>query len=142
MKADTESGASRLTRWDSRLRVLHAPPSAGPHGGGSWERSLILPVAGWTCKAPCVHLGNEKAWVFFFFLNFLFCIGVRAKSLQSCRTLCDPLDCNPPGFSVHGIFQPRILEWVPMPSSEGSSQPRGSNPCLYVSCIGRQVLYH
>ena len=65
MRADTESGASHLARWDSRLRVLHAPPSAGPHGGGSWERSLILPVAGWTCKAPCVHLGNKKAWGFF-----------------------------------------------------------------------------
>ena len=39
------------------------------------------------------------------FLNFLFCIGVHAKSLQSCGTLCNPLDCNPPGFSVHGIFQ-------------------------------------
>ena len=61
LRADTESGASRLARWDSGLRVLHAAPSAGPHGGGSLERSLILPEGGWTCKAPCVHLGNEKA---------------------------------------------------------------------------------
>ena len=65
MRADTESAASRLARWACRPRVLHAPPSAGPQGGGSWERSLILPVAGWTCKAPCVYLGNEKAWGFF-----------------------------------------------------------------------------
>ena len=35
-----------------------------------------------------------------------------AKSLQSCLTLCDPMDCNPPGSSVHGIFQARIPEWV------------------------------
>ena len=43
---------------------------------------------------------------------------------QSCPTLCDPTDCSPPGSSVHGIFQTRILEWVAMPSCRGSSQPR------------------
>ena len=43
---------------------------------------------------------------------------------QSCSTLCDPLDCGPPGSSDHGILQARILEWVAMPSSRGSSQPR------------------
>ena len=43
---------------------------------------------------------------------------------QSCPTLCDPLDCSPPGSSVHGMFQARILEWVVMPSSRGSSQTR------------------
>ena len=41
-----------------------------------------------------------------------------------CLTLCDPMDCSPPGFSVHGILQERLLEWVTMPSSKGSSQPR------------------
>ena len=46
---------------------------------------------------------------------------VRAKSLQSCLTLCDPMDCSPPGSSVHGILQARILEWVAMPFSRGSS---------------------
>ena len=49
---------------------------------------------------------------------------VRAKLLQSCPTLCDPMDCSPPGSSVHGAFQARILEWVAMPSSIGSSQSR------------------
>ena len=49
---------------------------------------------------------------------------VRALSLQSCLTLWDPMDCNPPGSSVHGIFQTRILKWVAMPSSRGSSQPK------------------
>ena len=47
-----------------------------------------------------------------------------AKSLQSCPTLCNPLDCSPPGSSAHGILQARILEWVAMPSSRGSFQPR------------------
>ena len=36
-----------------------------------------------------------------------------AKSLQSCLTLCDPMDCSPPGSSVHGILQARIVEWLP-----------------------------
>ena len=44
-------------------------------------------------------------------------------SLQSCLTLYDPIDCRPPGYSVHGILQSRILEWVAMASSRGSSQP-------------------
>ena len=49
---------------------------------------------------------------------------VSAKSLQSYLTLCDPVDCSPPGSSVHGIFQVRVLEWVAMLSSRGSSQSR------------------
>ena len=40
-----------------------------------------------------------------------------AKSLQSCPTLCDPMDCSPPGSSVPGIFQARILEWIAIPFS-------------------------
>ena len=43
---------------------------------------------------------------------------------QSCPTLWDPMDCSPPGSSVHGNLQARILEWVVVPSSRGSSQPR------------------
>ena len=43
---------------------------------------------------------------------------------QPCPTLCDPVDCSLPRFSVHGILQARILEWVAIPFSTGSSQPR------------------
>ena len=43
---------------------------------------------------------------------------------QSCPTLCDPMDCSPPGFSVHGILQAKILEWVAIFFSRGSSQSR------------------
>ena len=42
----------------------------------------------------------------------------HAKSLQSCPTLCHPMDCRPPGSSVHGILQARILEWVTFPAPE------------------------
>ena len=51
---------------------------------------------------------------------------------QSCPTLSSPTDCSPPGFSVHGILQVRILEWITLPSSRGSSRPRDRNQ---VSCI-------
>ena len=57
-------------------------------------------------------------------------------------TLCDPMDYSLPGSSVHGILQARILEWVAMPSSRGSSPPRGQTHVAYVSCIGKCVLYH
>ena len=49
---------------------------------------------------------------------------MRAKWLQSCPTLCDSMDRSPPGSSVHGILQARILEWVAMPAFRRSSQPR------------------
>ena len=48
----------------------------------------------------------------------------HAQSLQQCLTLCDPMDCSLPGSSVHGILQAKILEWVAIPFSRGSSQPR------------------
>ena len=67
---------------------------------------------------------------------------VHVKLLQSCLTLYDPMDHSLPGSSVHGILQARILAWVAMPSSRGSSQPRDLTHVPYVSCIGRQVLYH
>ena len=59
-------------------------------------------------------------------------IIVCTKSLQLCPNLCNPVDCSPPGSSVHGVFQARILEWVAISSSRGSSQPRGR---ILVSCI-------
>ena len=43
---------------------------------------------------------------------YVYAAAATAKSLQSCLTLCDPMDCSLPGFSVHGIFQARVLEWV------------------------------
>ena len=64
-----------------------------------------------------------------------FSLCVCAKSLQSCLNLCDPMDCSPPGSSVHGILQARILEWVAISSSRGSSWPRDQTCISYVSCM-------
>ena len=50
-------------------------------------------------------------------------------------TLCDPMDCSPPGSSVHGIFQATLLEWAAISSSRGSSRPRDGTHISHVSCI-------
>ena len=73
-------------------------------------------------------------------LNILTC--VHAQLLPLCPTLCDPMDCSPPGSSFHGFLQARILEWVAVPFSRGSSRPRDQTHVSYVSCIGRWILYH
>ena len=53
-----------------------------------------------------------------------------------------PIDCSPPGSTVHWIFQARIRVWVAIFYSRGSSQPRDWTHISYVSSIGRQILYH
>ena len=58
---------------------------------------------------------------------------MHAKSLQSCPTLCDPRDCSLLSSTVHGILQERILEWVAMPFSRGSSQPRDQTQLSYIA---------
>ena len=60
----------------------------------------------------------------------------------SCLTLCYPMDYSPPGSSVHGIFQARILEWIFISSSRISSQPRDWTCVSWGFCIGRWILYH
>ena len=52
------------------------------------------------------------------------------------------MDCSPPVSSVHGLLQARILEWVAIPLSRGSSRPKNWTHVSWVSCIGMQVLYH
>ena len=66
-------------------------------------------------QQPSVTLGKIPS----FLKLFVQCMD--AKVLQSCPILCDSMDCSPPGFSVHGIFQARILEWTAISSSRGSS---------------------
>ena len=61
---------------------------------------------------------------------------VKVLAVQSCPTLFDPMDCSPPGFSVHGILQARILKWVAIPFSRGSSQLRDQT---HVSCIAGRL---
>ena len=95
----------------------------------------------WTIFQICIDLIIILCFhVLFWFFDHKACgilasqAGIKpalehAKLLQLYLTLCDPMGCSPPGSSVHGILQARILEWVSMPSSRGSSQPRDQT-CL------------
>ena len=90
-----------------------------------WLWLLML----WNRKLMCIDLENQRTNL----------AHLCVLATQSCLTLCDPILCSPPGSSVHGILQARILEWVAMPSSRGSSGPKD---CTCISGIGRRILYH
>ena len=74
-----------------------------------------------------VHLFNRHLLTFVACKDLLVVLVV-----QLCLTLRDPMDCSPPGSSVHGILQARILQWVAFPFSRASSRPRDQTQ---VSCI-------
>ena len=61
------------------------------------------------------------------------CVCVCVLVIQSCLTVCDPMDCCLPGSSVLGILQARILEWVAMPSCRGSFWPRDGTLVLCIA---------
>ena len=107
------SGTQQRAGWTAPTQT---PPGAGKGGRGRmrclvYKSHLLTYTRTITCNAcMCVCV----------------CVCVPAQSRQLCQTLCDPIDCSPPGSSVRGISQARIrtLEWVVMPSSRGSSWPR------------------
>ena len=83
------------------------------------------------CSAllSCVQIPHVSGVIWhlpFFDISFSMTpfVWVCARSLQSCLTLCDSMDYSPPGSSVHGILQTRMLEWVAVSFSKGSSWPR------------------
>ena len=80
-------------------------------------------------KLIYVVMWNSCAFIFllFYFMNMC-----QVFVTQSCWTLCNPMNCSLPGFSVHGILQARILQWVAISSSRGSSQSRD---WTWLSCI-------
>ena len=61
------------------------------------------------------------------------CENVKMLVAQLCPTLCNPMDCSPPDSSVYGSLQARILEWVAMPSSRGSSRPRDQTQVSHIA---------
>ena len=120
-----------------------------------WEYQTTSPVFGETCMQvrkqqlepdmeQLTHskVGKKYDEAVYCHLAYLTYIQSRSEVAQSCPTLCDPMDCCPPGSSVLGILQARIPEWVCMPSSRGSSRPRDRAHVSCVSYTGRQILYH
>ena len=88
-----------------------------------WNTSFTFP-------SPHICLHYSCAWKYpFLLLVSRSCVCMCA---QSCLTLCDPMDCSPPGCSVHGISQARILEWIAISYFRGSSQ-KGLNLHLFAS---------
>ena len=81
------------------------------------------------CREIVLKMPNKCARCCYYFPSCLWSV------LQSCPTLCNAMDCSPPGSAVHGIFQARILEQVAISSSRGSSQPRDQTHICYISCI-------
>ena len=73
---------------------------------------------------------SSLIWIFFYLL--IFSENESVLVTQLCPALCEPMDRSPPGSSVHGILQARVLEWVAISFSRGSSPPRDWN---WVSCI-------
>ena len=114
------------------------------------SRETEKQIVACTSKKYSPLKGNEVCCLRMNFKNracVCVCVCVRARArmcvrAQSCPILCNPKDCSPPGSSVHGIFQERILEWVAIPCSKGSSWPRYQTHVPYVSHTDRWVLYH
>ena len=133
---------------DSEIKKLH-----------DWHQEYKLVISSGALPTVLYTRSFSTAWAFvklisnFEIPNFLFlplcswfsssCKGsihacLCAQLLQSCLTLCNPVDHSPPGSSIHGILPARVLEWVPMPSSRGIFPMQGSNPHLL---CGRWILY-
>ena len=91
------------------------------HGAQSMK---VKPV-GWKARRP-IHVNKVRNWSHCSSQRLWKCVCVYT---QLCLTLCDPMDCSPPGSSVHGVSQARILERLPFPSPGDLLEP-GSNSCL------------
>ena len=86
----------------------------------------------WRLEGQCRSETRRQIKEAQFYVECVLSHSVTSDSLQ-------PMDYSLPGSSVHGILQPRILEWVAISSSRGSSRLRDQ---ILISCIGRQILYH
>ena len=116
--------------------------------------TLLSRLKVWSkCEIYCHQKPNIpiKFWASFLTWDFQIplslcvcvCVCVCARlDAQLCQTLCSAMDCSPPGASVHGIFQARILELVAISPSRGSSQSRDWTCVSCISSTGRRFLYH
>ena len=122
-----------MSKWESVLVT----------GFGHPENNSMLSVSSWSSKLPSDSFSPRNlllcicicvcvcVWVVRRYLHAHVCM----LSHFNCVQLCNCMDCSLPGFSVHGIFPARILEWLAMSSSRGSSQPRDQTWISCISCI-------
>ena len=121
---------SRSWWWRGRPGVLQSVESQ--RVGHDWPTELIW---GCVCVCVCVHVTVCVCVCVCVWL----CVCVQ---LLSSLTLCDPMDYNLPGFSVHGVFQARIAEWVAISCFRRSSRPRDQTCVSWICCTGSQIPYH
>ena len=120
-----DQGTSLVVQW---LR-LHSPNARGRDLiPGQGTRSHMVQIRSHILQLKILH-ATTKTWP---------CVYVCSVGF----TLCHTMVCSPLGFSVRGIFQARILEWVAIPFSRRSSPPRDQTHVSSISCIGRRILYH
>ena len=151
-------GHNWVTSFHFRLFILHTNEKKGPLSSVPLPHSplllAMLPID------PALELLHPSLLIAVFWMHLsgfifkVFALTVPsvwnvlpphtccAKLLQLCLTLFNSVDCSLPGSSVHGTFQARILEWVAISFSRGSSRSRNQTHTSYIACIGRQVLYH
>ena len=125
----------RQLKWLSpREGVSELKSSWSEEGRGRLDPSEVSVVLRWGGgqEDPAFLHSMETAIVSPKKAAFLTPMKAKVKVAPWCLTLCDPMDCSPPGSSVHGILQARILEQIAVPFSRGSSQPRD---CTQVSRI-------
>ena len=120
---------------------VRVPPAANYLSQFHWDWKRMC--ASWwiITKQNQTRCSITKPWCSHAWTATLCVCCVCAKSLQSCLTLCDQMDCLP-GASVHGIPQARIQERVVIFFSRGCSWPKNRTHISYISCVGRWVLYH
>ena len=98
------------------------------------RKALLYSGHGYSLIASC----NPFMYIAWNSDTKMYCVCMHA---QSCLTLCNPMDCSPPGSPVHGIFQAKIPEYV-ISYSRGSSWPRDWSLCLLYLLHWRMILYH
>ena len=117
---------SQVYRWENwDLEKL----SNGPSGHAN-DKCELDPECSFL--APFYASSLWPFYLIFILISTILLFHKYVLAPQLCPTLCDPVDCSPPGSSVHGILQARILEWAANPLSRGSSLPRDR---IQVSCI-------
>ena len=119
LKSGSVFSISQNKRESLTQHMLWPECSSSPDLSSHWEMGTCW--ATYVCPPSFCHLSRESA------------LKVNVLVTQSCPSLCDPMDCSPPGPSVRGILQARILEWVAISFCRGSSRPRDQTHVFYMS---------
>ena len=138
----TWTQTANLGNMSSRVYLSTSPPRLSARSASLWQNpwwvnteGLCLFQSFLMLNIDVTALGRDEGWMAFPLVCFLTsCVCVCT---QSYSTLCDPMDCNLPASSLHGIFQARMLKKITISSARGSSWPRD---WTCVSCISRGIL--